>query len=166
MDHTPDPLEELLLNSVPNTSTPKLKVPPLWVSGGLDSEEEGVEDTRMKKKKKGDTTISSMVLPSEEKLSKENLRKYVKERKGKKLAEFVGLRESRGARDVSQTTVSPSRSPLHSPVQNKSRKASYTYCYLHACAAICPGFLSEGKLREKVGWSGGLFDDNTYVMFV
>ena len=91
------------------------------------------------KKKKGDTTISSMVLPSEEKLSKENLRKYVKERKGNKLAEFVGLRESRGARDVSQTTVSPSRSPLHSPVQNKSRKASYTYCYLPACAAIYPG---------------------------
>ena len=145
LDHSPFqkfPLDPLLTTSTPRPqgaqlsprAEPRAGRAPL--SHGVDSEEEAPEK---KKRKMGGNTVSSLVLPREEKWSKEKLREYVKERKGDKLAEFVGVRESRVAKGVARMQLSPS--PPHSPPRSRAKKkvhhtyicTSYVCLYVHMC---------------------------------
>ena len=74
----------------------------------MEEEEEEEEDEElMGLLRGGGNTISALVLHRPEKWSKEKLRKWVNQRKRKKLKEFTALRSSKGAR-VRRT---PERSP-------------------------------------------------------
>ena len=85
----------------------------------------------------GDSTVSSLVLQREERWSKEKLRKWVKEKKGKKLAEFVGLREEGKKREsVTRTRAKLSPSPTPSSSLNTSKKVHVCVLFCHCCCTI------------------------------
>jgi hypothetical protein len=78
-----------------------------------EEEEEEEEDEELRQLlRQGDSTVSSLVLQRREKWSKEKLRKWINQRKKKKLAEFAELRGSKNTR------LRPQQSPkalIHSP---------------------------------------------------
>lgn len=64
--------------------------------GGSGAEQEEDEELRMLLRG-GDSTVSSLVLQRGEKWSKEKLRKWVRQRKRKKMSEFAEMRENRSS---------------------------------------------------------------------
>lgn len=69
----------------------------------LEEEEEEEEDEELRELlRERHSTVSGLVLHRREKWSKEKLRKWIKQRKRKKMAEFAELRESTSTRARSQ----------------------------------------------------------------
>lgn len=129
--------ERLFLSIAPQTSSPALFDDVDGATEGVESPEKGeglekVEDEEEDEElrmllREGDSTVSALVLYKGEKWSKEKLRKWVGQRKRKKLAEFAEMREGRrvaGGRDQ-LTPDGISRGP-------KVTK----HAYIHTCTSI------------------------------
>lgn len=115
--------EDLFRSIVTCTPSDGVESPGKGVSGE-EREEEDDEELRMLLRG-GDTTVSSLVLHKGEKWSKENLRKWMSQRKKTKLTEFAEMRESRSSTGTRSLKASPAVDGLSScgPGDVKVREA-------------------------------------------
>lgn len=113
----------------PRTSSPK---PGYSSSNDVDGVERDVipvgsdeDDTKARnlRKRKGDSTVSALVLHKGERWSKDNIRQWVDTKKRKKLSEFVELREGKvGTGSRTALRSSPVGARKSSPAGGGSRR--------------------------------------------